>query len=106
MIVENASKDSELLKKDQFLNENTIILYAQENKGFSDGNNIGIKYRTERSLFWFLYSLFLKSYQSHSRTATATSIIFFVKIQGGFQDRRKIRKIFSIYRTEAILFNS
>lgn len=44
VIVENASKDSELLKKDQFLNENTIILYAQENKGFSDGNNIGIKY--------------------------------------------------------------
>lgn len=44
VIVENASTDSELLKKDLFLNDNTIILYAQENKGFSDGNNIGIRY--------------------------------------------------------------
>lgn len=44
VIVENASSDSKLLKKDLFLNDNAVILYAQENKGFSDGNNIGIKY--------------------------------------------------------------
>lgn len=44
IIVENASSDSCLMGKNRFLNDNTVILYAKENKGFSDGNNIGIRY--------------------------------------------------------------
>ena len=44
IIVENASSDEDILKKDEFLNAHSKILYASENKGFSDGNNIGIKY--------------------------------------------------------------
>lgn len=44
LIVDNASKDAPLLKKDKFLNRNAEIIYASDNLGFSDGNNIGIKY--------------------------------------------------------------
>ncbi len=43
ILVDNASKDRELLKKDQFLNESCDILYSDVNNGFSEGNNIGIE---------------------------------------------------------------
>lgn len=44
VVVENASTDSEKIKNDEFLNRETVVLYATENNGFSDGNNIGINY--------------------------------------------------------------
>lgn len=44
VIVENASSDAALIKENQFINANATVLYAQENKGFSEGNNIGIRY--------------------------------------------------------------
>ena len=43
IIVDNASKEIDNLKKDSFLNEHCEIIYSNVNNGFSDGNNIGIK---------------------------------------------------------------
>lgn len=44
IIVENGSGDAQALKEDTFLNEHSTILYSRENQGFSEGNNIGIRY--------------------------------------------------------------
>jgi GT2 family glycosyltransferase len=71
IIVENASSDEDILKKDEFLNAHSKILYASENKGFSDGNNIGIKYARQFKpeyillLNFYFYFLFLTFLQIH-----------------------------------------
>lgn len=44
VVVENGSSDSCLIRQDAYLNENTILLFADTNLGFSAGNNIGISY--------------------------------------------------------------
>lgn len=49
IIVDNASKDAILLKADKWLNDNAEIVYAKENNGFSEGNNIGIEYAQKYS---------------------------------------------------------
>ncbi len=54
VIVENASKDAETLRNDSFLNENAVILYAEENGGFSEGNNIGIRYAIDHDADYVL----------------------------------------------------
>lgn len=43
ILIDNASKDAELIKKDKYINENAIVIFLKKNKGFSDGNNTGIK---------------------------------------------------------------
>lgn len=44
VLVENASNDKEKIENDEFLNNNCIIIYSDENGGFSAGNNLGIQY--------------------------------------------------------------
>lgn len=44
IIVDNASNDVKKLQNDTFLNQNVKLIYAESNRGFSNGNNIGIKY--------------------------------------------------------------
>ena len=54
VIVENASKDVQIMKTDLFLNENATILFSEKNDGFSSGNNIGIKYALENNADYIL----------------------------------------------------
>jgi len=96
VIVENASSDSDLFRKDQFLNDNTIILYSEENKGFSDGNNIGIEYAKQFNPDYFLLlnndtivePLFLnelvKTAKKNKRTGIVTGKIYY------YENRKKL----------------
>lgn len=48
IVVENASGEKELFCKDTFINQNSTVLFAKHNDGFSTGNNIGIRYALEQ----------------------------------------------------------
>jgi GT2 family glycosyltransferase len=57
ILVDNASKDAPTIKHDAYLNANCDIILAEHNKGFSAGNNIGIRYAQEKydpDFFWVL----------------------------------------------------
>ena len=91
VIVENASSDSELFKKNQFLNDNAVILYARENKGFSDGNNIGIRYAMQFNPDYLLLlnndtvvqsdflNQLVKTAKKHKKTGIVTGKIFYYR---------------------------
>lgn len=105
VIVENASSDAELLKKNQFINENAVVLYTTENKGFSAGNNIGIKYAMNFDADYFLLlnndtvvqadflNQLVKTAEKNKKIGIVTGKIYFYKnpnelwYSGGCYDR-------------------
>ncbi len=48
ILVDNGSSDAKQLQDDIWLQQNTDIILAKENVGFSGGNNIGIEYAKEK----------------------------------------------------------
>ncbi len=54
IIVDNGSNDAKTLRNDVFLNEAAKIIYAEENNGFSAGNNIGISYAQKHNADYVL----------------------------------------------------
>ena len=54
IIVENDSNDKEEIKGNEYLNENTMILFSKCNMGFSGGNNLAIKYALENNYEYVL----------------------------------------------------
>lgn len=105
VIVENASSDAAPLKANQFINANTTVLYAKENKGFSAGNNIGIRYAMQFNPDYFLLlnndtvvqpdflDQLVETAETHEKTGIVTGRIYYYKnrndlwYSGGQYDR-------------------
>lgn len=48
IVVDNHSKDANTIKKDSFLQSKCDVIVAEDNLGFSYGNNVGIQYASKK----------------------------------------------------------
>ncbi len=56
VVVDNNSREEQVnkLKSDSFINSNSTVIYESENSGFSEGNNVGIRYAKEQGADYVL----------------------------------------------------
>lgn len=91
VLVENASDDADNIRNDQFINDNVKVFFADENGGFSYGNNIGISYALDSNADYvlllnndttvdpFFLDELVKTIQSDSSIGIVTGDIFYWK---------------------------